>query len=277
MSSIFFNRLLQHLYGFLRCLGGLRLQRLRGFLVGVVRSRHDSAERTNTSFEGLKTVRRPSRLLRQSVPPLHRQDLTFILTLTVGALRQIFRKVQQLLVVFLQVLEEGRVRLRQFFEFLLVLCLFRYITFFLIFVVTIFLLVSTLFVLILLLVSPTSCTQPRANDARARCFDFPVSIQPLLTRECGECHGDTLAEGGFRTDSYGAVLAAEVVAQGLLTELDPGSAKVGDNTEWTAKHTLIYYKLVIGGVEEIEIDVLNNVWRVGVVDRMADIRAALQQ
>lgn len=83
--------------------------------------------------------------------------------------------------------------------------------------------------------------------------------------------------GAYQEDATGAVLAAEVVAQGLLTELDPGSAKVGDNTEWTAKHTLIYYKLVIGGVEEIEIDVLNNVWRVGVVDRMADIRAALQQ
>ncbi len=83
--------------------------------------------------------------------------------------------------------------------------------------------------------------------------------------------------GAYQEDDAGAVLAAELVTQGKMVELDPGTAKVGDNTEFKAKHTLSYLKWTVNGRPEIEIDVLNNVWVVDGVDRMAEIRAALQQ
>ncbi|MBX9816250.1 MAG: phage tail protein [Proteobacteria bacterium SG_bin5] len=83
--------------------------------------------------------------------------------------------------------------------------------------------------------------------------------------------------GAYQEDVAGGVLAAELIAQGKLVELDPGNAKAGDNTEWTAKHTLSYLRWTLNGRTEVEIDVLNNVFLVDGVDRMAEIRAALQQ
>lgn len=82
--------------------------------------------------------------------------------------------------------------------------------------------------------------------------------------------------GAYQEDVASGVLAAELVMRGRLMELDPGNAKPGDNTEWTAKYTLSYLKWTIGGRVEVEIDMLNNVYVVDGVDRMAGIRAALQ-
>ena len=82
--------------------------------------------------------------------------------------------------------------------------------------------------------------------------------------------------GAYQEDVAGGVLAAELVTTGKLIELDPGSAKVGDNTEWTAKQTLSYLKWTVNGRIEVEIDVLGNVFVVDGIDRMAAIRAALQ-
>lgn len=81
--------------------------------------------------------------------------------------------------------------------------------------------------------------------------------------------------GAYQGDA--GIVAAELVVRGMVTEIDPGSAKAGDNTEWTVKRTLSYLKWTINGRVEVEIDVLNNIFIVDGVDLMAGIRAALQQ
>jgi hypothetical protein len=83
--------------------------------------------------------------------------------------------------------------------------------------------------------------------------------------------------GAYQQDDTGGVVAAELVTRGLHTEIDPGTAKVKDKTEWSVKSTLSYLKWTIQGRVEVEIDVLDNVFIVGGVDRLAAIRAALQQ
>lgn len=83
--------------------------------------------------------------------------------------------------------------------------------------------------------------------------------------------------GAYQEDVAGAILAAELVVRGLVVELDPGNAKVGDNTEWSRKMTISYLKWLANGRTEIEIDVINCVFMVDGVDKMAGIRAALQQ
>jgi P2 family phage contractile tail tube protein len=83
--------------------------------------------------------------------------------------------------------------------------------------------------------------------------------------------------GAYQEDVAGGVVAAELVVRGMVTEFDPGSAKVGDNTEHSLKLSLTYLKWTIAARVEIEIDVLNNIFVVNGIDRMAAIRAALQQ
>lgn len=83
--------------------------------------------------------------------------------------------------------------------------------------------------------------------------------------------------GAYQEDVAGGVLPAELVTRGRHTELNPGNAKVGDNTEWTVKSMLTYMKWSVAGRVEIEIDLLNNVFIVDGEDRMAPIRAAIQQ
>lgn len=81
--------------------------------------------------------------------------------------------------------------------------------------------------------------------------------------------------GAYQSDDSGAVMPVEVVVRGRHEEIDMGSAKPGDDTEHTVKTTLSYYKLVINGRTEIEIDVLNMIFIVNGVDRLAAQRAAV--
>jgi len=45
----------------------------------------------------------------------------------------------------------------------------------------------------------------------------------------------------------GKVISAEIKMRGLLTEMDPGTAKMGDKTQIKFAVSLRYYKLVING------------------------------
>ena len=81
--------------------------------------------------------------------------------------------------------------------------------------------------------------------------------------------------GAYQEDGAGVVSTAELAVRCQHVELDPGNAKVGDNTEWSLKSTLSYLKWTVNGVVEIEIDVLNCVMVIDGVDRMAAIRAAM--
>lgn len=63
--------------------------------------------------------------------------------------------------------------------------------------------------------------------------------------------------------------------QGRFTEIDRGNSKVGDDTEQTFKVPLTYYKIIVDGKDLIEIDMLNSVFVVDGVDKLADHRAAI--
>ena len=81
--------------------------------------------------------------------------------------------------------------------------------------------------------------------------------------------------GAYQEDGAGTVTPAELIVRGKHTEIDPGTAKVGDNTEWSVKSTLSYLRWTVRGRTEVEIDVINNLFIIDGVDRMLPIREAL--
>lgn len=81
--------------------------------------------------------------------------------------------------------------------------------------------------------------------------------------------------GAFQDDATGAVDSVEVTVRGRHEEIDMGEWKPGEGGEFKVKSALVYYRLDWNGVTEIEIDVLNMVFRVGGVDRQAELRAAI--
>ncbi|MES2339583.1 MAG: phage major tail tube protein [Pseudomonadota bacterium] len=81
--------------------------------------------------------------------------------------------------------------------------------------------------------------------------------------------------GAYQEDVEGGVKPAELVVRGRIPEIDPGTAKPGDKTEWTVKLTGVYVKWTVSGIVQLEIDWLNCIYIVGGVDRYAEIRAAL--
>lgn len=80
--------------------------------------------------------------------------------------------------------------------------------------------------------------------------------------------------GAYQRDDASGTDAVEVVVRGRHSEIDMGKAKTGDKTDFKVKSTLTYYKLSINGKEKIEIDLLNMVFKVNGVDRLAEQRKA---
>lgn len=81
--------------------------------------------------------------------------------------------------------------------------------------------------------------------------------------------------GAFQRDDTGDVDAVEVVVRGRHTEIDPGTAKAGDDTTFKVKSSLSYYKLVINSQTVVEIDMERMIYIVDGVDRYADHRQAV--
>lgn len=81
--------------------------------------------------------------------------------------------------------------------------------------------------------------------------------------------------GAYQRDDTGAVDSVEIVVRGRHMEIDPGTAKAGDDTEFTVKTACTYYKLSINGVTILEIDLVNMIEIVGGVDRLAEQRRAI--
>ncbi len=81
--------------------------------------------------------------------------------------------------------------------------------------------------------------------------------------------------GALQADDSEAVVPVEVVMRGRLVERDPGSSKAGDATERTYKYSLTYYKEVVDGQVDLEIDLVNMVENVAGTDNLAATRAAL--
>lgn len=81
--------------------------------------------------------------------------------------------------------------------------------------------------------------------------------------------------GAYQADNGGAAQAVEVYIGGRFTEIDPGKSKAGDSTEQKYKVPLAYYRRVVDGRVEIEIDMLRGIFIVDGVDRYAEIMAII--
>lgn len=81
--------------------------------------------------------------------------------------------------------------------------------------------------------------------------------------------------GAYQRDDSAAVDAVEVVVRGRHQEIDMGKGKPGDKTDFKVKSVLSYYKLSMNGKVKIEIDLLNFVFIVNGVDRLAAQRKAI--
>ena len=81
--------------------------------------------------------------------------------------------------------------------------------------------------------------------------------------------------GAYQRDDTAGVNAVDIVVRGRHTEIDPGSAKAGDDTELKVKSDLSYYKLTVDGETVVEIDLINFVEIVNGKDRLAEFRAAM--
>lgn len=81
--------------------------------------------------------------------------------------------------------------------------------------------------------------------------------------------------GAYQRDDTGATDSVEIVVRGRHSEIDMGTAKAGDDTEFTVKTACSYYKLMVNGVTVIEIDLVNMIEIVDGVDRLADQRRAI--
>ncbi|KAF0115500.1 MAG: phage-related tail protein [Hyphomonadaceae bacterium] len=81
--------------------------------------------------------------------------------------------------------------------------------------------------------------------------------------------------GAYQSDSTGLTTSVEIECRGRIQELDPGSAKPGDDTEETIKYPLSYYKRTENGKVLVEIDIANMVFNVNGVDLLAAQRAVI--
>jgi P2 family phage contractile tail tube protein len=79
----------------------------------------------------------------------------------------------------------------------------------------------------------------------------------------------------FQADDGSAAQAVEIYLAGRWSEIDPGTSKPKDDTSHKYKAPLAYYRRVVDGVTEVEIDMLAGVFMVYGVDRYAEIMSIL--
>lgn len=77
--------------------------------------------------------------------------------------------------------------------------------------------------------------------------------------------------GAYQADDGEKPDAVEIYCNGRWTEIDHGKSAPKDGTEHKYTLALVYYRRVVNGVTEIEIDMVNGVFFVGGVDRYAEI------
>jgi len=77
--------------------------------------------------------------------------------------------------------------------------------------------------------------------------------------------------GAYQADDGSRAQAVEINLGGRFQEIDAGTAKPGDDTEHKYKAPVAYYRRVVDGRTEIEIDMLRGVFIVDGVDRYAEI------
>ncbi|KMK50487.1 major tail tube protein [[Actinobacillus] muris] len=81
--------------------------------------------------------------------------------------------------------------------------------------------------------------------------------------------------GAYQQDDTDEVSAVDILMKGRIEEIDGGNSKAGDDTEFSYKMALSYYKLSVDGADIIEIDVLNYVFKVDGKDLLSEHRKAM--
>jgi uncharacterized protein len=81
--------------------------------------------------------------------------------------------------------------------------------------------------------------------------------------------------GGYQREDSEEVDAVEVIVRGRHKEIDMGSAKPSDDTEFKVSSSLSYYKLTLNGKTLVEIDTVNMIEIIDGIDRQAKLRSAI--
>lgn len=81
--------------------------------------------------------------------------------------------------------------------------------------------------------------------------------------------------GAYQRDDDGSASAVEVIMRGRHETYSFGDAEPGEDTEHTITTTCTYYKLIVDGNVEVEIDLLGMVFMVNGEDRLAEQRRAI--
>ena len=81
--------------------------------------------------------------------------------------------------------------------------------------------------------------------------------------------------GAYQRDDGSSPQAVECYIGGRFTEIAPGTAKPGDDTEHEYTVPLAYYRRVVDGRVEVEIDMIAGVFIVDGIDRYAEIMAII--
>lgn len=132
------------------------------------------------------------------------------------------------------------------------------------------------------------------EEYRAGGMDMPVKVDlgqeaMEMTIKCGGHEADLYRDfaragidavslsfaGAYQRDDDCSVAAVDIYCRGRLEEIDPGSAKLGDDTEESFKYSIAYYKLSVDGEDIIEIDAMAMKCVVDGVDRLKEIREAI--
>lgn len=81
--------------------------------------------------------------------------------------------------------------------------------------------------------------------------------------------------GAYQREDSDKVDAVEIVVRGRHKEIDPGSAKSGEDTEFKVTTSASYYKLSVNNETIMEFDFVNMVENIGGSDLGAKFRSAL--
>lgn len=133
----------------------------------------------------------------------------------------------------------------------------------------------------------------KVDDFRAGGMDLPAAIDMGMEKlECsfslaeydenvlklfGLANGNAVqvtARGAIQADSLDAVPVA-INLRGAIKGLEQGTWKAGEKPILKCSMALRYYRETVGGDDLIEIDVENMVRKIGGVDQLAGIRAAI--
>jgi P2 family phage contractile tail tube protein len=112
-------------------------------------------------------------------------------------------------------------------------------------------------------------------------LDMDISVGGLvvdLLKQMGTITADGMQlrfVGAYQDDSDASYKSCTIQTRGRFTEVDWGTAKVGEDTthKYMLKNT--YVKITVDDETVFEVDALNMIWVVGGVDKMADLRKAM--